>query len=350
MSRLYPFRGLSALVAIALPRWLRSRQEREPDRAFGGRPDSRRQHHGATPARAVRRFNADLQRRAADAVDRKRRHERRAHHLASGRSWHRLELPADRPPGRSDRASAATAARSYRLPAPLGAGYTYYWRTRAVGRRQRRPLLGRLELQRRAAGRDRCAGGRFTLRQASPRTSRSSGSPTAPSPERPASCIASRFRSRRLQQPCWRSSPWCRTAAASTTMTLGELPYKTTFYWRVRGSDGTQESPYSNTQSFTTPDPPAAPPGPAAVAACPVACPLAPAAGARTAVGLRVTALSVVQAVARANPGALSQLVPGAWRQLAVHGSSRRYAAHLRHALGLQRQARQRERSVAWTS
>ena len=50
--------------------------------------------------------------------------------------------------------------------------------------------------------------------------------------------------------------------SGTTTMTMGSLPYKTTYYWRVRGSDGDKESNYSNTLSFTTSDPPAPPTGP----------------------------------------------------------------------------------------
>jgi hypothetical protein len=51
--------------------------------------------------------------------------------------------------------------------------------------------------------------------------------------------------------------------SGSTTMSIGSLPYSATFFWRVRGSDGGTESGYSNTQAFTTSDPPApvAPPG-----------------------------------------------------------------------------------------
>ncbi|MBY0494616.1 MAG: hypothetical protein K2Y23_10405 [Cyanobacteria bacterium] len=45
--------------------------------------------------------------------------------------------------------------------------------------------------------------------------------------------------------------------SGSTTMSIGSLPYSTTLFWRVRGSDGSTESGYSNTQAFTTPEPPA---------------------------------------------------------------------------------------------
>lgn len=46
----------------------------------------------------------------------------------------------------------------------------------------------------------------------------------------------------------------------STFMSLGSLPYSTTYFWRVKGSDGSKESDYSNTLSFTTQDAPAPPP------------------------------------------------------------------------------------------
>ncbi len=45
-----------------------------------------------------------------------------------------------------------------------------------------------------------------------------------------------------------------------TSMSLGELPYKTTFFWRVMGSDTVHASDYSMVMSFTTPNPPAPPP------------------------------------------------------------------------------------------
>jgi hypothetical protein len=50
-----------------------------------------------------------------------------------------------------------------------------------------------------------------------------------------------------------------------TVMSLGDLPYGRTFWWRVHASDGTTQSNYSPVISFTTPPPPAAPgpePGP----------------------------------------------------------------------------------------
>lgn len=45
----------------------------------------------------------------------------------------------------------------------------------------------------------------------------------------------------------------------NTMMSLGSLAYGGTYYWRVRGTDGTTESEYSNTLSFTLPSGPNAP-------------------------------------------------------------------------------------------
>ena len=62
-------------------------------------------------------------------------------------------------------ALGANGRTTYRMPAPLGAGYTYYWRTRAadganVGPARRRQTFSG------ATGRPRCAGRRQSDRQA----------------------------------------------------------------------------------------------------------------------------------------------------------------------------------------
>lgn len=44
--------------------------------------------------------------------------------------------------------------------------------------------------------------------------------------------------------------------SGTTSMTMGSLPYDSVFYWRVRGSDGTKESNYSNTLAFKTSEAP----------------------------------------------------------------------------------------------
>jgi hypothetical protein len=48
-------------------------------------------------------------------------------------------------------------------------------------------------------------------------------------------------------------------ATGNTLMSLGALAYGGTFYWRAIGTDGTTESAYSNTLSFTLPNGPDAP-------------------------------------------------------------------------------------------
>jgi hypothetical protein len=48
-------------------------------------------------------------------------------------------------------------------------------------------------------------------------------------------------------------------AVGTTMMSLGSLAYGGTYYWRARGSDGSTESDYSNTLSFTLPSGPNAP-------------------------------------------------------------------------------------------
>jgi hypothetical protein len=92
----------------------------------------------------------------------------------------------------------------------------------------------------------------------------------------------------------------------TTEVTLGELPYNTTFYWRVWGTDGSRESRFSNVMSFRTPAPPAPTPAPGAPTV-----PVAGGGGGRTPdpqggrLPLPGYGASVVQAVAAANPGAL---------------------------------------------
>lgn len=135
--------------------------------------------------------------------------------------------------------------------------------------------------------------------------------------------------------------------SGSTTMTVGELPYNTTYYWRVRGSDGATESNYSNTLSFTT----AESSGAARAHAwrwrphCRRAArPRRSSTGRWGCSELRPE--HCAGGGARL-PGRTRQLLPGAGRQLAAHGPGGGCPADLRHTVGLQRQAGQRQRPVA---
>ncbi len=205
---------------------------------------------------------------------------------------------------------------SYRLPAPLGAGYTYYWRTRAADGANTGPYS---------------AVSSFNVVPPvvidAPVAIAPSGKITTNKPEfkvtngaiSGTTGVAYRFEV--SQAGDFSTMVAIVTAfpngSGSTTMTLGELPYKTTYYWRVRGSDGSKESPYSNTQTFTTADPPAAPTPPPGGGGVPVGVPLGPGGRAPAGGPLPSYGAGVVQAVARANPGALAnscQSHGGTWQ------------------------------------
>jgi hypothetical protein len=208
----------------------------------------------------------------------------------------------------------------FRMPAPLGAGYTYYWRTRAADGANTGPY--------------------------SPISAFSVvppvvlDPPTAVSPSGTISTNKPEFKVTNgaisgttgvaYQFEVSKSADFSQMVAivtvpvngsGSTTMTIGELPYKTTFYWRVRGSDGSKESNYSNTLQFTTSDTPVESPG--GGGGVPVG--VTPGSGGRTPdptsgrLPLPGYGASVVQAVARANPGALANSCQdhgGSWQFL----------------------------------
>jgi hypothetical protein len=201
-------------------------------------------------------------------------------------------------------APGANGRTSYRLPAPLGAGYTYYWRTRAADGANTGPYS---------------AVSNFNVvppvQIDAPTAAAPAGTIDTNKPEFRAingpisgtSGVAYRFE-------VARSADFGQIVAVvtvpmggsgSTSMSLGELPYKTTYYWRVIGSDGSMESSYSNIVQFTTADPPKAPtppPGGGITAGVPTG----PGGRAPAGGGLPTYGAGVVQAVARANPGALA--------------------------------------------
>ncbi|MEO7133377.1 MAG: hypothetical protein ABI024_04075 [Vicinamibacterales bacterium] len=203
---------------------------------------------------------------------------------------------------------------SYRLPAPLGAGYTYYWRTRAADGANTGPYSDVAS---------------FAVIPPvvvnSPVAAAPSGSINTNKPEfkvtngaiSGTSGVGYRFE-------VSKSADFGQTIAVvtvpvnssgSTTMTMGELPYKSIFYWRVRASDGAVESNYSNTLQFTTPDPPAAPPD--GGGGVPGGVPKGPGGRATPGGPLPSYGAGVVQAVARANPAALAnscQEHGGSWQ------------------------------------
>ena len=209
----------------------------------------------------------------------------------------------------ADRLTPGEGGRTtYRLPEPLGAGYTYYWRARAQDGANVGPYSSTSS---------------FSVVPPvvidPPTPTAPSGTLTTNKPEfRLTNGAVSGtsgvvYRYEISQAPSMSPLTALVTATpgsnGTTTMTLGELPYNTTYYWRAFATDGTKQSNYSSTLSFrtTAPPPPPAPPAPTPGPSTGV--PLGT--GGRAAdppSGSRLplpNMASVVQAVARANPGAL---------------------------------------------
>jgi hypothetical protein len=206
---------------------------------------------------------------------------------------------------------------TYRLPEPLGAGHTYYWRSRASDGANTGPYS---------------ATSSFTV--VAPAVIET---PTPVDPQGNINTNRPTFRARNgsisgttgvvYRFHIAANAEMTNTVALLTTppggngntdVTLGELPYNTTYYWRVWGTDGTKESAPSRVVSFKTPAPPAPTPAPG----LPIT-PVAGGSGGRTPdpqggrLPLPGYGASVVQAVARANPGALAnscQSHGGSWQ------------------------------------
>lgn len=161
----------------------------------------------------------------------------------------------------ADRLTPGDGGRTaYRLPEPLGAGYTYYWRSRARDGANTGPYS---------------AVSTFTV---VPPVVIDPPTPVAPSgtvsTNRPDFRVTNGnisgttgvvYRFEVSTTPDMGNLTAVVTAVpgnGTTTMSLGELPYSTTFYWRVYGSDGTKQSVYSSTMSFRTPAAPVVAPTP----------------------------------------------------------------------------------------
>ena len=204
---------------------------------------------------------------------------------------------------------------AYRLPAPLGAGYTYFWRTRAVDGANTGPYSSVSSFSVVApvvigAPVATSPAGKITTNKPEFKATNGAISGTAG--------VVYRFE---VSQVADFSSIVAIVTAVpngsgTTSMTMGELPYNATYYWRVRGSDGTIESAYSNVQSFTTPAP-APPPTTPGGGGVPGGVPKGPGGRGPDNGGLPSYGESVVRAVAAANPGALQnscQESGGSWQ------------------------------------
>jgi hypothetical protein len=150
---------------------------------------------------------------------------------------------------------------SYRLPEPLGPGRTYYWRARALDGANTGPYsaVAHFEVIE-------------PVRIDAPTPIEPLGNINTNRPNfvvrngainGPAGDIVYRFEiGTSVNAPPAAVVTATPGAGGTTTITLGDLPYSRTLFWRVWASDGVVDSPYSGIVSFRTPEPPAAPPPP----------------------------------------------------------------------------------------
>jgi hypothetical protein len=172
--------------------------------------------------------------------------------VAADANFHQLVHQADKiEPGPNGRTS-------YKLPAPLTAGFTYYWRVKAEDGANSGPYSSAIS---------------FTVVPPvvieAPVAVAPSGRLNNNNPDfRVNNGVISGTVGVAYRFEVSRTPDFSQMAAVvtvpvnnngSTSMALGSLPYNTTFYWRAKGSDGAKESGYSNTLSFTTQDPPPPP-------------------------------------------------------------------------------------------
>jgi hypothetical protein len=258
MSSLYPVRGLAALVALLCLVGCEAAKSANPTapsvagpipgvnitapRALEPFAGQRISYTGEPPALLIENAGSSGARAIFLEID-----------VATDASFRQMVHHNDSvPPGEGGRTL-------YRLPSPLAAGYTYYWRTKANDGANSGPYSDASS---------------FSVVPPvvieTPIAVAPSGSVNTNNPDfrvtnggvSGTSDVGYRFEVARSadfnQMVAVVTVPV--NGSGSTFMSLGSLPYNATFYWRVKGSDGAKESNYSSTLSFRTPDPPAPPP------------------------------------------------------------------------------------------
>jgi hypothetical protein len=162
-----------------------------------------------------------------------------------------------------DRVTPGDGGRTlYRLPAPLAAGHTYYWRSRAADGANTGPYSAvasfsvidpvLIETPTPLSPIGNLSNNRPEFKVRNSRVSGPAGTviyrielATAPDPAAVVAVLT--------------ASP---DPSGTTTFTSGDVPWSRTLYWRTWATDGLANSPYSSVVSFTTPAPPAPPPPP----------------------------------------------------------------------------------------
>ncbi|HXG89022.1 MAG TPA: hypothetical protein VNJ02_11860 [Vicinamibacterales bacterium] len=150
----------------------------------------------------------------------------------------------------------------YRLPEPLGPGHTYYWRSRAMDGANTGPYsavahFSVIEATRIDPPTPLAPTGAITTNRPSFRARNGNVSG-------PAGNVIYRFEIGTAPDPSATLAVVTATPGSNgeTTISMGDLPYGRTFYWRIYATDGGTQSPYSGLMSFTTPNPPPPPPPP----------------------------------------------------------------------------------------
>jgi hypothetical protein len=183
--------------------------------------------------------------------------------------WLQFEIAGDtafqRVVHHADRVAPGGGGRtSYRLPEPLGAGQTYYWRVRAMDGANTGPYSSVVHFSvvdpvviEAPTPLDPVGNINTNRPQFRVRNGNVSG---------PAGDLVYRFEVATAPD----TSAVVAVISAvpngggTTTMSMGDLPWNRTFYWRVWATDGSTQSPYSGVMSFKTPNPPPPPPPPPA--------------------------------------------------------------------------------------
>lgn len=167
---------------------------------------------------------------------------------------------------------------SYALPEPLGAGHTYYWRTRATDGANTGPLSSVAHF---AVVDPVIIEAPVPIEPSGTLTTRTPVFKVKnPKVSGPAGAISVHFEVSRNLDPSQLDAliTVAPGADGTATMTLGELPYDVTVHWRAQATDGDNRSPYSAVQTFRTPAAPAVPaPPPTAPAPTPPNTPAPPA-------------------------------------------------------------------------
>ena len=226
--------------------------------------------------------------------------------------WLQLEIAADanfnQIVHQADRIEPGPNGRTaYRLPEPLGAGFTYFWRSRAADGANTGPYSAVSD---------------FTVIVPvvieAPVALEPAGNLTTNKPTFKArngaisgtSGVVYRFEvsNNAAMSPAMAVVTVNPGGDGNTTMSLGELPYNTVLYWRIYGTDGSKQSNHSQTLSFKTGPAPVVVPPLGGGGGVPGGVPKGPGGRAADPNGGRLplpNMASVIQAVASANSGAL---------------------------------------------